>query len=92
MAITFALMNWQEIASIGMILFWAILIIVIYNIIILAVRLFNTTDNQEKNIDTKKVEKKKDNKTKSNAKKVEKKSDSKNKKESTKKASKKENK
>lgn len=89
MAITFALMNWQEIASIGMILFWAILIIVIYNIIILAVRLFNTTDNQEKNIDTKKVEKKKDNKTKSNAKKVEKKSDSKNKKESTKKASKK---
>ena len=38
MAITFALMNWQEIASIGMILFWAILIIAIYNIIILLVK------------------------------------------------------
>lgn len=41
MAVTFALINWEEISSIGMILFWAILITVIYNIIILSIRLFN---------------------------------------------------
>lgn len=51
MAITFAVMSWEEIASTGMILFWAILIMVIYNIIILAVRLYciPTTNNTEKN-------------------------------------------
>lgn len=42
MAITFALMTWEEIFSIGMVLFWAILIIVIYNLIILGIGLFKS--------------------------------------------------
>lgn len=42
MAITFALMTWEEIFSIGMVLFWAILIIIIYNLIILGIGLFKS--------------------------------------------------
>lgn len=42
MAITLALMPWEEIFSIGMVLFWAILIIIIYNLIILGIGLFKS--------------------------------------------------
>ena len=39
MAITFALISWEEIASIGMILFWSLIIMLIYNVLVLALRL-----------------------------------------------------
>lgn len=50
MAVTFAVMTWEEIASVGMTLFWGILIMVIYNMVILAVKLFSipTTKNTKK--------------------------------------------
>lgn len=64
MAVTFALMSWQEIASVGMILFWAILIIAIYNIIILLVRLFSTSDSKKKGIKAEHKDNKTKNKTK----------------------------
>lgn len=64
MAVTFALMSWQEIASVGMILFWAILIIAIYNIIILLVRLFSTSDSKKKEIKAEHKDNKTKNKTK----------------------------
>ena len=41
MAIAFSLTSWEEISSVGMTLFWAILILIIYNIIILAIKLFS---------------------------------------------------
>lgn len=40
LAVTFALISWQEISSVGMILFWAELTMVIYNAIIFAIQLF----------------------------------------------------
>ncbi|MGN1300578.1 MAG: hypothetical protein ACI4VC_04460 [Clostridia bacterium] len=64
MAVTFALMSWQEIASVGMILFWAILIIAIYNTIILLVRLFSTSDSKKKEIKAEHKDNKTKNKTK----------------------------
>lgn len=64
MAVTFAVMSWQEIASVGMILFWAILIIAIYNIIILLVRLFSTSDSKKKEIKAEHKDNKTKNKTK----------------------------
>ena len=39
MAITFALISWEEIASIGMILFWSLIIMLIYNVLVLELRL-----------------------------------------------------
>ena len=38
MSVIFALIKWEQIASIGMVLFWAILIMVVYNAIILATK------------------------------------------------------
>lgn len=49
MAITFALTSWEEIASIGMVLFWAILIMIIYNIVILAIKIFDIKANVNSN-------------------------------------------
>ena len=63
MAIVFSLMNWQEIASVGMILFWAILIIAIYNIIILLVKLFDNSNDKPKKIKAKKEKGSKDTKS-----------------------------
>lgn len=40
LAVAFALISWQEISSVGMILFWAELTMVIYNAIIFAIQLF----------------------------------------------------
>ena len=48
-AVTFALFNWEEIASIGMILFWAIIIMIIYNALILGLKTFEST-NENKNV------------------------------------------
>lgn len=48
-AVTFALINWEEIASIGMILFWAIIIMIIYNALILGLKTFEST-NENKNV------------------------------------------
>ena len=39
MDVTFALISWEEIASIGMILFWSLIIMLIYNVLVLALRL-----------------------------------------------------
>lgn len=49
MAVTFALISWEEIASIGMILFWAIIIMIIYNALILGLKTFESA-NENKNI------------------------------------------
>lgn len=49
MAVTFALISWEEIASIGMILFWAIIIMIIYNALILGLKTFEST-NENKNV------------------------------------------
>ena len=48
-AVTFALINWEEIASIGMILFWAIIIMIIYNALILGLKTFESA-NENKNV------------------------------------------
>ena len=48
-AVTFALFNWEEIASIGMILFWAIIIMIIYNALILGLKTFEST-NENKSV------------------------------------------
>ena len=48
MAITFAVMKWEEIFSIGMVLFWAILIMVIYNLLILGIGLFKSKNTENK--------------------------------------------
>lgn len=42
MSVIFALIKWEQIASIGMVLFWAILIMVVYNAIILATKFYIT--------------------------------------------------
>ncbi|MGN1326746.1 MAG: hypothetical protein ACI4VQ_01500 [Clostridia bacterium] len=47
-AITFALMKWEEIFSLGMVLFWAILIMIIYNLIILGIGLFKGKNAENK--------------------------------------------
>ena len=49
MAVTFALISWEEIASIGMILFWAIIIMIIYNTLMLALKIFESNNGNEKN-------------------------------------------
>lgn len=49
MAITFALATWEEISSIGMILFWSILILAIYNLVILSLQLFTNKSANNKN-------------------------------------------
>lgn len=59
MAVTFALISWEEIASIGMILFWAIIIMIIYNTLMLVLKIFESNNGNEKN---KKESKKADNK------------------------------
>ena len=38
LSVSFAVLRWQEIASVGMVMFWAILIMVIYNAIIVYTR------------------------------------------------------
>ena len=48
-AVTFALFNWEEIASIGMILFWAIIIMIIYNALILGLKTFESA-KENKNV------------------------------------------
>ena len=49
MAVTFALISWEEIASIGMILFWAIIIMIIYNTLMLILKIFESNNENEKN-------------------------------------------
>ncbi len=48
-AIAFSLINWEEISSIGMVVFWAIFILIIYNIILLSLGVFNKTVNNKSN-------------------------------------------
>lgn len=48
MSVIFALIKWEQIASIGMVLFWAILIMVVYNAIILATKFYITKKNKKK--------------------------------------------
>ena len=48
MSVIFALIKWEQIASIGMVLFWAILIMVVYNAIILATKFYLTIKNKKK--------------------------------------------
>lgn len=66
MAITFAVWQWEEIASVGMILFWAILIMVIYNITMLAVRIFSIPSDNKKKEKNKKENNKRNNSKKEN--------------------------
>ena len=49
MAVTFALISWEEIASIGMTLFWAIIIMIIYNTLMLVLKIFESNNGNEKN-------------------------------------------
>ena len=49
MAVTFALISWEEIASIGMILFWAIIIMIIYNTLMLVLKIFESNNGYEIN-------------------------------------------
>lgn len=49
MAVTFVLISWEEIASIGMILFWAIIIMIIYNTLMLVLKIFESNNGNEKN-------------------------------------------
>lgn len=69
MAVTFALTSWEQISSVGMILFWALLIMTIYNLIILAVKIFNIPSDSNKERKAKKDNDKKVNSEKANAKK-----------------------
>ena len=48
MAVIFALIKWEQIASIGMVLFWAILVMIIYNAIIIATKFFIVKKNKKK--------------------------------------------
>lgn len=48
MSVIFALIKWEQIASIGMVLSWAILIMVVYNAIILATKFYITKKNKKK--------------------------------------------
>lgn len=47
MSVIFALIKWEQIASIGMVLFWAILIMIVYNAIILATKFYITKKNKK---------------------------------------------
>lgn len=47
MAVIFALIKWEQIASIGMVLFWAVLIMIIYNAIILATKFYIVKKNKK---------------------------------------------
>ena len=58
LAVTFALVKWQDMDSMGMILFWAILIMLIYNSIILLIKLFKPLENKKQNKKSKKTTKK----------------------------------
>ena len=64
MAVTFALISWEEIASIGMILFWTIIIMIIYNTLMLVLKIFESNNNgneknkKESNHDSKKADNK----------------------------------
>lgn len=49
LAVTFALVRWQDIDSMGMIFFWAILIMLVYNAIILLVKLFRPVETKKSN-------------------------------------------
>ena len=62
MAVTFALINWEEIASIGMILFWAIIIMIIYNTLVLVVKAFESANEKKDAKKNNKKENKKDSK------------------------------
>lgn len=84
MSVTFSVMKWEEIASVGMVLFWSVLILTIYNILILVVRLFNSS-NGAKEVNKTKIETKKEEKKENNSK-------TKSKKDNAKKTTKKENK
>ena len=64
LAVTFALVKWQDMNSMGMILFWAILIMLIYNTIILQTKLFKPLETKKQN----KKNKKQKNKVKKNKK------------------------
>ena len=57
LAVTFALVKWQDMDSMGMILFWAILIMLIYNSIILLIKLFKPLENKKQNKKSKKTTK-----------------------------------
>lgn len=48
MSVIFALIKWEQIASIGMVLFWAILLMIVYNAIILATKFYITKKNKKK--------------------------------------------
>lgn len=54
LAVTFALVKWQDMNSMGMILFWAILIMLIYNTIILQTKLFKPLETKKQNKKNKK--------------------------------------
>ena len=58
LAVTFALVRWQDIDSMGMIFFWAILIMLVYNAIILLVKLFRPVETKKSNKKNKKENKK----------------------------------
>lgn len=47
-AIVFSLINWENIASMGMIMFWAILVLVIYNTILISLGMFNNKKVKDK--------------------------------------------
>ena len=58
LAITFALVKWQDMDSMGMVFFWAILIMLVYNAIILLVKLFRPVESKKTNKKIKKENKK----------------------------------
>lgn len=58
LAITFALVKWQELDSLGMVFFWAILIMLIYNAIILLIKLFKPVETKKNKGKSKKETKK----------------------------------
>lgn len=79
LAITFALVKWQDMDSMGMVFFWAILIMLVYNAIILLVKLFRPVESKKTNKKIKK-ENKKENKKVKKDKKADKEKDEKGKK------------
>lgn len=59
MAITFALISWEEISSVGMVLFWAIIIMIVYNVLMLVIQFFSPkSDKKIKNKKSVKTDKK----------------------------------
>jgi len=59
MAITFALISWEEISSFGMVLFWAIIIMIVYNVLMLVIQFFSPkSDKKIKNKKSVKTDKK----------------------------------